>query len=430
MRARARPFAFTTLLALAAIALLAACGDDDGAASGTPRASATATVEPARIPIPDAPFDAAAALAHVRALSGDIGIREAGSDGEREAAAYLLRHYEAAGYDAELQPFDFAGPLTADVHIGASTLDDARAMAGSAAATASGPLAYIGLGRSVDIAGSLAGQIAVAERGEIAFGVKAQNAERAGAVALIIINTEDELLFGRLEGTSTIPVAGVPRGVRAALLDGAALGNEATVAVEGGEPYSSQNVVARPPGGESCDIVAGGHYDSVPAGPGANDNASGTAVTLAVAETRATRGQLDGICYVAFGAEETGLHGSLAFVEAAPASERAGWQAMLNLDQIGHRVTWELIGTADMQQIALEAAAAIGLAAAPFELPDGFDSDHSPFENEGVPVLFLHGDDDDVRYHTADDTSEFVQREALDEAGRLVLALIARLRAA
>lgn len=429
MRTRARSFASTPLLALAAIALMAACGDDGGAASGTPQASAISTVEPARTPIPDAPFDAATALAHVRALSVDIGIREAGTGGEREAATYLLRHYEAAGYDAELQPFDFAGQLTADVHIGASALDDARPMAGSVAATASGPLAYIGLGRSVDIAGSLAGHIAVAERGEIAFGVKAQNAERAGAVALIIINTDDELLFGRLEGPSTIPVAGVPHGASAALLERAALGSDATVAVEGGEPRSSQNVVARPPGGGDCDLVAGGHYDSVPASPGANDNASGAAVTLAVAETRALRGELDGICYVAFGAEETGLHGSVAFVEAATASELAGWRAMLNLDQVGHRDAWRLIGTADMQRIAVEVAAAIGLAAAPFELPDGFDSDHSPFENEGVPVLFLHGDDDEVRYHTADDTSEFVRQEALDEAGRLVLALIARLRA-
>jgi phosphotransferase system enzyme I (PtsI) len=55
--------------------------------------------------------------------------------------------------------------------------------------------------------------------------------------------------------------------------------------------------------GSECRAYIGGHYDSVPAGPGANDNASGTATMLELARVRPT----DGLCVVAFGAEEVGL---------------------------------------------------------------------------------------------------------------------------
>src|SRR3954447_16298795 len=57
--------------------------------------------------------------------------------------------------------------------------------------------------------------------------------------------------------------------------------------------------------------LVGGHYDSIPGTPGADDNASGVAALLAAASAL---GPLEGVCYIAFDGEETGLVGSRALV--------------------------------------------------------------------------------------------------------------------
>ena len=75
----------------------------------------------------------------------------------------------------------------------------------------------------------------------------------------------------------------------------------------------------------------GGHYDSVPAGPGANDNASGTATALEIASVLAADGELDDVCFVLFGAEEVGLIGSGAFVRSLSPDERSDVQGMPQL---------------------------------------------------------------------------------------------------
>jgi len=46
---------------------------------------------------------------------------------------------------------------------------------------------------------------------------------------------------------------------------------------------TSRNVIAEKPGAGEGVVVLGGHYDSVSGMAGANDNASGTAVLLAIA---------------------------------------------------------------------------------------------------------------------------------------------------
>jgi hypothetical protein len=75
-------------------------------------------------------------------------------------------------------------------------------------------------------------------------------------------------------------------------------------------PY--RNVVALPPHRTDLTLVAA-HYDSVPGSRGADDNASGVAVMLAVASDLAARGAPN-VGFVAFNAEEDGIAGSDEFV--------------------------------------------------------------------------------------------------------------------
>jgi hypothetical protein len=77
--------------------------------------------------------------------------------------------------------------------------------------------------------------------------------------------------------------------------------------VDGG---TSRNVVATWPGAQRYPIILGGHMDSVPTSPGANDNASGVSVLLEIA--RLVRGTVQGqlLKFIAFGSEEFGSDGT------------------------------------------------------------------------------------------------------------------------
>jgi aminopeptidase YwaD len=251
--------------------------------------------------------------------------------------------------------------------------------------------------------------------------MKVANATAAGAAGVIIYNSESGNFTGGLTNGSTIPALSV------SLEDGqmlASSGSTVTISVRLTEQtVMSRNVVARPPDG-SCEIVVGGHLDSVPAGPGANDNASGTAVVVEVARTRAARGQLDGVCYVLFGAEEIGLLGSAHYVDALPQAELDALDAMLNFDMLAVGDTWPLIGSPAITDVAAIEAQELGL---PYRvsrtLPDNLGSDHANFIEAGVPSMIFNCFCD-PNYHTSEDKIDFISEARLGEAGLMALGMI------
>ena len=100
---------------------------------------------------------------------------------------------------------------------------------------------------------------------------------------------------------------------------------------------TSTNVVAELPGASDEVVMLGAHLDSVPEGPGINDDGSGAAAMLAIAESLAASGVgLDRTVRFAFwGAEEIGLLGSTAYVQGLSPAERSRIVAYLNADMIG-----------------------------------------------------------------------------------------------
>ncbi|MEV0595323.1 M28 family peptidase [Nonomuraea cavernae] len=98
------------------------------------------------------------------------------------------------------------------------------------------------------------------------------------------------------------------------------------------------NVIADWPGGDPNDILmTGAHLDSVTAGPGINDNGSGSASILEVA-LEVSRQALQPSKHLRFawwGAEELGLRGSQFYVNNLPATERAKIKGYLNFDMVG-----------------------------------------------------------------------------------------------
>ncbi|MEG1528080.1 MAG: M20/M25/M40 family metallo-hydrolase [Clostridia bacterium] len=81
-------------------------------------------------------------------------------------------------------------------------------------------------------------------------------------------------------------------------------------------------------------IVIGAHYDNVNVGNGASDNASGITALLSIAKAIATSTTKFNIVFVAFGAEELGMLGSLRYVANLSTTQRDNIALMVNIDSI------------------------------------------------------------------------------------------------
>ena len=188
-----------------------------------------------------------------------------------------------------------------------------------------------------DFAGFAAGDIAVVQRGTCPFGQKVANAEAAGAAAVVVLNEGQEGRTDVVQGTLGAPGATIPAvGVSYALgstLDGATL----RVAVDAVSEFrDTENVVAELPGATSDNVVmAGAHLDSVPAGPGINDNGSGSAALIEVAENLTEAKPTNTVRFAWWGAEELGLLGSGHYVTTLTPGQREDIGLYLNFDMVG-----------------------------------------------------------------------------------------------
>lgn len=196
----------------------------------------------------------------------------------------------------------------------------------------------------------------------------------------------------------------------------------------------SANVVATPPGLEPGDphLVVGAHLDTVPQAPGAEDNASGVGVLLAVAEVVAQRRTRLPVVLVAFGAEEPRgpsdadhHYGSRRYVALMGPRERRALRAMVSLDRVGvgDGVPVGSASASDQVQRSLLAAARRAGVLAVAD-PEQRSSDHWSFVGDGLPASRL-GSTPYVGYHSAEDVPEVVSAEQLARVGRLVLEWLA-----
>ncbi len=194
------------------------------------------------------------------------------------------------------------------------------------------------------------------------------------------------------------------------------------------------NLVATPAGldGSRPHLLVGAHLDTVPQAPGAEDNASGIGVMLAVAEAASAGRTRLPVVFVAFGAEEPrgpgdDLHhfGSREYVAALTPVERRAVRGMVSLDRVGvgDVVPVGSAGGSDpLQQALLAAARRVG---APTVAEGGQrSSDHWSFVKAGLPAARL-GSTPYVGYHSAGDVASVVSSDQLRRVGRIVLSWLA-----
>ena len=304
------------------------------------------------------------------------------------------------GYDVFLQDFE-ASRLLAIVEFSPGSTSELNvtetlSIAGSFEGSGTGILAGVGKAFEDDIPSQgLDGKVAVIERGTITFQEKVDRVAEAGAVAAIVFNNEQGNFRGRFRSRSTIPAVSMTRADGLDLLD--LLDQAETKATVSVETISlpSRNVIAEKSGNSESGetVVAGAHYDTTPETQGANDNGSGLSTLMTIAEMTADTEYPFTVKFVLFGAEEIGLFGSRHYVDALTEDEIADTIAMLNIDVPGSGNHLDFIGAPELTNHATEIAAEIGADYARAGLPEGASSDHAPFHEAGIPVIFILAND-------------------------------------
>ena len=404
-------------------------------------------------------FDGDEAFSQIEALC-DFGPRVAGTSAEAAAADYIAAEMESYGLDVEIQEFDIIyfeelsdpelqqispNPTVYDVDTDFATMD----YSGSGDVTAILQAVDLDLPptgastsgcEAADFIGFTPGNIALIQRGTCYYSDKAMNAQDAGAVGVIIFNegnTPDRipLMYGTLGGPGVnIPVQSASHTLGVELYNLTLSGDvEVYMFVDTiTEERTSQNVIGTREGlqPEQGIVYIGGHYDSVSGAPGANDDASGVAATLEAARVLSTKGHRTKatLKFIAFGAEEIGLDGSYWYVVENYDEVTSMGIGMVNLDMIGVGDTLQIgnidygvpgTGGNQLKDYAQQKATAMGM---PWEsFVAGENSDHTYFEQVGVPAAFITQRDDPY-YHTPEDTPDKIQVDALEANGELATA--------
>ncbi len=374
----------------------------------------------------------ASAFNHVQHLAGVIGPRVAGTPADRQAAEYMATQFRQYGYAVEFHTFQFPFFEVRQVQMQVAGAQPRTIQAEALLLTAATPAAGIeaevvpvGLGRPEDFEGRrVTGAIALAERGGLTFREKMVNAASRGAVAIIVYNNQPGIVPGTLQQRAEIPAVTVSQDDGRQLVDAAQAGSlRVRLMVDVvNETRSTANVVATKRGTTRPNeiIVIGGHFDSVPRSPGANDNASGVATLMEAARVLASVPTARTIQFVPFSGEELGLFGSAAFAN----DRRQGVVAMINLDMVG----WGerlMVGNSPGRDgaavdTALQVAQRLGIEVNRFR---AVGSDHVSFERHGIPTVFVHRGID-PSYHRPTDVPANVDPKHLEEAARLLVALI------
>lgn len=182
------------------------------------------------------------------------------------------------------------------------------------------------------------GAVVLVNRGSCAFGEKQAIAAERGAAALIVADNVEGDEFGGTLGRDTdvkIPVISVTKAEGARLR--ANPGDVILRMNAGVNIKHTSNVVAQTKTGSTSDVVMlGAHLDSVPEGPGINDNGSGVAAVLETALQLGDSPDVrNAVRFGFWGAEELGLLGSNNYIEGLDDEDLKDIALYLNFDMVG-----------------------------------------------------------------------------------------------
>ncbi|MGH3458349.1 M28 family peptidase [Aeromicrobium sp.] len=364
------------------------------------------------------------------------GQRASGYAGHTASAAYVANRLERAGYVVTRQKFTFplfrelSPPTLTQLTPEQKTLETATYeysgsgdVSGSVVPTndlvipaTPDPSSTSGCEASDFSAAPSEPAIALIQRGTCTFEAKAQNAAAAGYDAVILFNEGNpgrtDLFVGTLGNPQDIPVVGLSYADAVALVEDIEAGGataRVTTEVEVDLERETENVIAdlpasqhaqTPNGGKT--LIVGGHLDSVAEGPGINDNGSGSATILEIAEEMSELNLTEKVerpvRFAFWGAEESGLLGAEHYVSTLSSAQRSRIYANLNFDMVGSpnyvRFVYDGDGSSggpsgpngsdSIEDVFTDYFAGKNLASSPTDF-DG-RSDYGPFIEAGIPA--------------------------------------------
>ncbi|WTG93504.1 M28 family metallopeptidase [Kitasatospora sp. NBC_01560] len=346
------------------------------------------------------------------------GNRVAGSRGHEESARYVYDEARRAGLKVSKQEFEYTffqalserlsvvSPQAEDVPVIAMTYSVGGPAAGLTAALAVVPVDDTTGCEAGDYAGgAFTGKVALIRRGGCSFAVKQAAAADAGAAGAIVYNNVEGDLNGTLgdPAAGRIPTGGIAKAAGEALAAKAAAG-PVTVGLDIRtvmEKRKTWNVIAETRGGDPENtVVVGAHLDSVVAGPGINDNGSGSAGILEVARNVAERPVKNKIRFAWWSAEEFGLKGSEAYVNALSEADKKKIKLYLNFDMIASPNSAQFVYDGDDSDHVGSGPGPDGSAQLERHITDYLDrrglphegtdftgrSDYGPFIDAGIPA--------------------------------------------
>jgi Zn-dependent M28 family amino/carboxypeptidase len=453
---------------------LAGCGRTTAPQSGTAQS-------PSRPAVPSTPAtDFAKALgakvtteammAHLTKLA-DIanangGNRALGTPGYAASADYIATTLKDKGFDVTTNDFEVRLPFADEPvvtvggqHVKASPL---KFTVGTPTDGLSAPLVVARIDDTPgctadDYDGRVSGAIVLVDRGSCPFSDKQAAAAARGAVALIVANNvEADQFAGGTLGEKTdvkIPVVGVSKA------DGARLrANPGATTIKlnaGMRVERTHNVIAQTKTGSTHDVVmAGAHLDSVPEGPGINDNGSGTAAVLETAVQLGSSPDVrNAVRFGFWGAEEEGLVGSTNYIKTLDTEALKDIALYLNFDMLASPNPGYFTYDGDQSSPPTDEVPRVPEGSAGIERtlaaylksagksPQDTDfngrSDYDGFTQAGIPAggLFSGAEDKmsedqaklwgghanepfDPNYHKATDTLDHIDRGSLEIQGR------------
>ncbi len=273
--------------------------------------------------------------------------RAVGTPGYDASVDYVVSKLRDKGFEVQTVQFDAhvfhsdPGSVTvADKKIEARALEFSLA---TPPVGVTGPLVVVPVDSSPGCNASdydnrpINGAVVLVDRGTCPFAQKEGAAAQRGAVAMVVADNVVEEQMGGTLGEATdvkIPVVSVTKSDGALLRT---LVGPATVQLSAeSKTVQARNVIAQTKTGLTSDVVmAGAHLDSVPEGPGINDNGSGVAAVLETALQLGSSPQIHNAVRFGFwGAEELGLIGSRKYVESLDVNALKDIALYLNFDML------------------------------------------------------------------------------------------------
>ena len=365
-------------------------------------------------------------------------VRESGTKGEHKAAEYILKEAEQIAAlpekgayiqaprleffqcpdfqekKAELvicQPYEKSYPVRAYLN-GACTLEEGI----------TAPFLYVGKGDDISLSQAKGAIVLVCDPIRENMINKIKEAGAAGFITVCgtpLDKGEDRIPQQYRRKASDLP------GVSIHYLDAVEILEKGAVVcklkVQQNEiSRNSANVAVRILGTDRPQeiVTVTAHYDSVPEGPGAYDNMSGSAIVMEAFHYFAEHRPARTVDFIWFGSEEKGLVGSQNYVKNHQA-EMADHVFNLNVDLAGQLLGGNVLGvTADptvcmaLKELMEENQLGVIIK------NQVWASDSNTFAWKGVPALTLNRDG--FGMHTRHDTVEYISPWALAEGARML----------